>query len=302
MSQSQSIHQGQTVALAKQGNPQLITTFLNYKLRKQGISARVTRKQRHLLVLLEGESNSPDEEPMVKLLEQIASKLDPTQVEKIRVCGRKKGEEIPNWLKVIEVQPSPLAKIHQHSPAESQLQLGNSNDLQAWLESVRITPSLFSSAEATQAETQQGQRFLRFYLGEEDTALLPVNAVKEVLSVSGEKILPVPDVHPSVLGIHNWRGEMLWVVDLNDLLKFPPLWEKENVAAKINIIVLQVENQELGVAVREVETIEQHEWQKLQPPEGLFPPYLLSYVQGYLTQANSIILNAQALVKAFPSS
>ncbi|AFZ42699.1 CheW protein [Halothece sp. PCC 7418] len=284
MTQSQSIRQRDTITLAKQGEPELLETFLNYKLKPKGISARVRKKQRHLLVLLEGIEVCPNEEQMMKLLRQIASKLDPKKVEKIRVCGQQKGDDIPNWLQIIETGESTAAQ----------------GDLKGWLDSVKITPSLLSQTEGDpNSDAQTGQRFLRFHLGAEDTALLAVNAVKEVLSVSGEKILPVPDVASSVLGLHNWRGEMLWVVDLNDLLGFSALWEIENIAANINVIVLQVEQQEIGIAVRQVETIEQHDWQKLQPPEGLFPPHILSYAQGYLTEASSIILDATALVKAF---
>ncbi len=283
MAQSKSISQRDTISLAKQGEPQLLETFLNYKLNPQGIVARVRKKERHLLVLLEGKKSSPDEQEMIKLLRQIANKLDPNQIEKIRVCGQQKGDDVPNWLQVIETRHSMVAQ----------------SDLKGWLDSIKITPSVFSTAETTPPEQQIGQRFLRFHLGTEDTALLSVNAVKEVLSVSGDKILPVPDVSPSVLGLHNWRGEMLWVVDLNDLLGFASLWEIENIVANINVIVLQVDQQEIGIAVRQVETIEQHDWQKLQPPEGLFPPHILSYAKGYLTAANSIILDAAALVKAF---
>lgn len=285
MTQSQSIRKRDTIALAKQGEPELIATFLNYKLNPQGISAQVRKKQHHLLVLLEANHAPPDEAQMVKLLQQIASKLDAQVVKEIRVCGRQKGDDIPSWLRVIEVNKDMLPQA----------------ELKQWLDSVRITPSLLSSQEVDSVNNQVGQRFLRFHLGEEDTALLSVNVVKEVLSVSGEKMLPVPDVEASVLGIHNWRGEMLWVIDLNSLLGFSPLWELENIGASINIIVLQLEHEEIGIAVRQVETIEQHDWQKLQPPEGLFPPHILSYVQGYLTEANSIILDAEALVKAFQS-
>ena len=283
MAQSKSIRHRDTITLARQGEPELLETFLNYKLNPQGIVAQVRKKQHHLLVLLEGNKIVPEQEQMVKLLGQIASKLDPNKVEKIRVCGQQKGEDVPNWLEVIATGDSRSAQ----------------DDLKKWLDSVRITPSLLAS-EATSVSTPQvGQRFLRFHLGSEDTALLSVNAVKEVLSVSGENILPVPDVASSVLGLYNWRGEMLWVVDLNNLLGFSALWEIENITANMNVIVLQINQQEIGIAVRQVETIEQHDWQKLQPPEGLFPPHILSYAQGYLTEASSIILDATALVKAF---
>lgn len=278
-----SVTQKDTIALAKQGQPELIESFLNYKLKNQGISAKVRKQQRQLLILLEGERHPPNEEAMMKLLRQMTSKFDSQAVAKIRVCGRQQGDDIPNWLQVIELNKLSYTQ----------------EDLEQWLDSVKITPSLLSSSETPLPEPQVGQRFLRFQIGEEDTALISVNAVKEVLSVSGKKMLPVPDVASSVLGIHNWRGEMLWVVDLNDLLGFSSLWEIEDIEANINIVVLQANNEEIGIAVRQVETIEQHDWQQLQPPEGLFPPHILSYVQGYLTEASSIILDASALVKAF---
>ena len=287
MSYSPSSRQQDTITLAKRGDPNLIETFLNYKLKSQGITARVRKKQHHLLVLLTKEKAPPDQPAMVNLLKKIAAKLDSQAVVKIRVCGQQQGDDIPSWLKVIEANSSITPKT----------------DLKNWLDSVKITPDFLSNQGATPPiASQVGQRFLRFHLGEEDTALIAVNVVKEVLSVSGEKMLPVPDVNPSVLGIHNWRGEMLWVIDLNHLLGFPPLWEIQDVASDLNIIVLQSNHQEIGVAVPQVQTIEQHDWQKLQPPEGLFPPHILTYAQGYLTEASSIILDASALVKAFQTN
>jgi len=284
MTQSQPIPQQDAIALAKEGNPELIEAFLNYKLKTQGISAQVRKKQHHLLILLTRTNHPPDEAQMVKLIEKIAAKLNYRAVTKIRVCGQQKGDDIPSWLKIIEVAAKGSGKA----------------DLKNWLDSMKITPSFLSGETLLPTtEIQEGQRFLRFHLGEEDTALIAVNGVKEVLSISGQTMLPVPDVNPSVLGIHNWRGEMLWVIDLNHLLGFPSLWEVQEIASDINIIVLQADREEIGIAVPQVQTIEQHDWQKLQPPEGLFPPHILSYAKGYLTEASSIILDASALVKAF---
>ncbi len=284
MPQSTSIEQKDTITLAKQGDPQLIEAFLKYKLKDQGISVQVKKKQDQLLILFRKEIIPPDEIAIAKLLQKIASKLDPNTVSQIRACGQQQEDDMPSWLKVIKIKDKTRTQI----------------DFKNWLDLVKIAPSFLTQENRTPArEFQEGQRFLRFHLGEEDTGLIAVNAVKEVLSISGEKILPVPDVHPSVLGIHNWRGEMLWVVDLNHLLGFTSLWERQEVITNLNIIVLQIDHQEIGLAVPQVQTIEQHDWQQLQPPEGLFPQHILSYAKGYLTEASSIILDASALVRAF---
>ena len=157
------------------------------------------------------------------------------------------------------------------------------------------------SQDLSPPKAPQGQRFLRFHLGFEDTALLPVDQVREILRVPVSEILPVPHVPESVLGIYNWRGEMLWMVDLNHLVGFSPLGptlaNQETPLAMA--IVLEVERQNLGLIVPQIEDIEWHESPTLQAPSaGLFPDRLLPFVSGYLTEASSMVLNATAIASA----
>ncbi|NEQ17365.1 MAG: chemotaxis protein CheW, partial [Moorea sp. SIO3E2] len=94
-------------------------------------------------------------------------------------------------------------------------------------------------------------------------------------------------------------SEMLWLLDLNYLLGFPAVWQPKYISrTKIMVIVLQVNSKLLGLVVSQVEEIEQHHWQNLQPPDRLLPLRFGHFVKAYLPEASSIILDAQRIVQA----
>lgn len=178
----------------------------------------------------------------------------------------------------------------------------------------RVTPT----RTTTTAEVEE--KFLRFQLGAEGIALLPLNAIKQVMQISVAEILPVPQMPDCVLGIINWRGEMLWLVDLGQLVGFPPLCEPEvgsgltqesvviqNIGLNLPwqtmmAIAIQVNDQSLGLVVQQIHDIEVHSTQQLHLPSiGLFSPEILPYLQGYLIGANKevlMVLHAEAIAQA----
>ncbi len=143
------------------------------------------------------------------------------------------------------------------------------------------------------AET--GERLLRFPLGQEDSALLPLAQIAEIFRVNVEEILPVPEMPSCVLGIFNWRGEMLWLIDLDQLLGYLPL---SLMAATPMAIVVQSNSQSLGLVVSQVNDIELHDLQKLTNAAiGLFPPKLLPFVLGALPEGSGTVLNVTAITQ-----
>jgi chemotaxis signal transduction protein len=142
----------------------------------------------------------------------------------------------------------------------------------------------------------QRQQLLRFALGSQDTALLPLDQIKEITTVNAVEILPVPETPSCVLGLCNWRGEMLWLIDLEDLVGYPPLLHSQPAAAPVSILVIQVANQLLGIAVRQVNEIEPHDLQQLQPATpGLLPAGLQPFVLGTLPE--DIVLDIAAITQ-----
>ncbi len=155
-----------------------------------------------------------------------------------------------------------------------------------------------ATIEAINASLEEGEKFLRFQLGAEGIALLPLNVIKQVMQVSVNEILPVPQMPGCVFGIYNWRGEMLWLVDIGQLVGFPPLSGSENVMA----IAIQIEDKTLGLVVKQINDIERHHLHQINLPAiGLFAPELMPYLQGYLIGANQevlMVLNAGAIANA----
>ena len=145
-------------------------------------------------------------------------------------------------------------------------------------------------------------KFLSFHLGAKDTAGIPVEYITELFQVSLAEILPVPQVSNCVLGIYNWRGEMLWLVDLEHLLGYAPLSQADIELSKLMTIAIQMPGKSLGLVVRQLTDIE---WldphlQKT-PADGLFPPKLLPFLQGYfINEANKIFmsLDAEAIIQS----
>ena len=151
-----------------------------------------------------------------------------------------------------------------------------------------------------ESATQQVGKFLQFYLGSNDVitssasgrdlALLEAEIVTEVITVSISEILSVPQMPYCVLGIYSWRSEMLWIVDLENLLGYPPSF-----AANIDtilVMVIQIEGQSLGLVIPQIDNIvEQNIEQFKSPSSEIFSEDLLPFLNGYFTdQSNNIVM------------
>jgi positive phototaxis protein PixI len=146
------------------------------------------------------------------------------------------------------------------------------------------------------------QKFLSFNLGAKDTALFSLEHVAEVLQVSLGEMTVVPQMPTCVLGVHNWRGEMLWLIDLEAMLGYPPLLQSVNFVSKIMTVVLENEGKYLGILVRQLTDIEWVDIQQIKPASTeLFYPEMLPFLQGYLlseSQQMVLVLNALTIIQS----
>lgn len=142
------------------------------------------------------------------------------------------------------------------------------------------------------------QKFLRFGLQAENTALIEVADTAAIFQVTPAEILPVPQMPNCVLGIYNWRSEMLWTIDLAHLLGSPLLFASNNATASAMVVVIEVDNQYLGLVVAEVIDIEWYDLAEIQTPSAkLFTPELLPFIQGYIGDG-SIVLDCTAIAQS----
>jgi positive phototaxis protein PixI len=149
---------------------------------------------------------------------------------------------------------------------------------------------------------EREQKFLSFNLGANDKAVIELQQVAEVLHISLAEICSVPQMPSSALGIYNWRGEMLWLVDLEEMLGYAPLSQASNLSPKMMAVVVQSEGKYLGLLVRQLMDIEWLNYQQLKTPESqLFSSEVLPFIKGYFIddfEQMIIGLDATAIVHA----
>jgi positive phototaxis protein PixI len=167
------------------------------------------------------------------------------------------------------------------------------NSLDTWLTASSLR--LLALDDPPPQETPSS-KLLRLSLGLQESVLLPVELIASIFILDVAQILPIPEVPDCVLGVSNWRGEMLWLVDINHLVGYSPL---TFTAGKYPFtIVIQENNQSLGLVVDQVYDIESHNLQTLHPPiPGLYPRLLLPFVLGSLPGENNIVLNVTAITQ-----
>ncbi|QHG16308.1 chemotaxis protein CheW [Nostoc sp. ATCC 53789] len=141
------------------------------------------------------------------------------------------------------------------------------------------------------------EKFLSFNLGVKDTAVISLQHITEVLQVSLPEICGVPQMSSSILGIYNWRGEMLWLVDLEAMLGYPPISQGANLISIMMAIVLENNGKYLGLLVKQLIDIEWLDIQQMKPPSSeLFYPKISPFLQGYfINNSEDIIFNLDAI-------
>lgn len=161
-------------------------------------------------------------------------------------------------------------------------------------------------------ETEK-EPFLRFHLAPNTTALLPLHHSAEVLSISQKEIVPIFFMPAWVTGVYNFRGEILWVIDLGHLLGLIPYYQQPAIGTHLTAIVLngalnstangstKVRNAMLGCIVSQLEAIEYCDPQQIQPTATTTLPF----VQGYWLKSNQemlAVLDVAAVMSAMPDA
>ncbi|MHC5612443.1 MAG: chemotaxis protein CheW [Nostoc sp.] len=141
------------------------------------------------------------------------------------------------------------------------------------------------------------EKFLSFNLGVMDTGVISLQHITEVLQVSLPEICGVPEMPNSVLGIYNWRGEMLWLVDLEAMLGYPPISQGANLLSIMMGIVLENKGKYLGLLVRQLIDIEWLDTKQMKPPTSeLFYPESSPFLEGYfINDSDQMIFNLDAI-------
>ncbi len=146
------------------------------------------------------------------------------------------------------------------------------------------------------------EKFLSFNLGIKDTAIIPLQQVTEILPVSLNEVCCVPQMPSCVIGIYNWRGEMLWLIDLEEMLGYLPYSYGSSFVSKMMAIIVEKEGKSLGFLVRQIMDIEEFNLKQMKPPSPeLVPQDVAPFLQGYFINSSEkmiINLDAGAIIKS----
>ena len=126
-------------------------------------------------------------------------------------------------------------------------------------------------------ETRQGELHLRFYLSSGDEFALPATGIREVMQQEPERITPIPNASPLLLGTINLRGQIIWVADLGQFLGDLSTLNTE----KQELLVIAIEDQEiiLGLAIDRINSMEWLDVEELQMSTNL-SDNIAPFVQG----------------------
>ncbi|PSB23544.1 chemotaxis protein CheW [Stenomitos frigidus] len=150
------------------------------------------------------------------------------------------------------------------------------------------------------------EQFLRLHLVPDTKVLLPIQQVAEVLTIPAGQIVPIPHMPACVMGVYNWRGEVLWMVDLGHLCGLIPYYQQA-VRVAHTAVVLQGQDkkstqksQTLGLVLDRVEDVEWCDPKVIQPlSSSTLTSELAALLRGYWWKSDDAmlaVLEAEAII------
>ncbi|MBE9139476.1 chemotaxis protein CheW [Nodosilinea sp. LEGE 07088] len=168
------------------------------------------------------------------------------------------------------------------------------------------------SSELSEQTLDLGTQYLRIEINHELPLLLPITDLAELLKISVGQVVPIFQMPAWVVGVYNWRGDMLWVVDFSHFLGLTPWYQQAESMAKHTVVLIQP-NQAisysgelpavLGLVVSNVADIVTYSEDEIQsnPDTTSLPSNIRPFLQGGCGQEAgqlSWILDSKALLNA----
>lgn len=294
-------HEEQLIRYAQQGNPEAIAALLNYYFEPQQISVKVGWQENQLVLLCEGlQLKSP--ESLTATFEKILGnlKIRKSGCDSIKgvLCGRILGEAEPTWQVPLQISALSLTPPHP-----SILDTGTGETSEENLPESLSSQLLVSTMDRGHGDREYG-RFLCCGIEGSTQAIaqklfVPAEAIDGVVQIFSSLILPVPYMPPSILGIVQHRGQLVWIVDLlrpyHDGLQ--PKCEGNH---RYITLMLNSSNQDslIGFVVPRVEPQQVHSMEinaSRRPQFQHLPDMLVPFLADVVTSDGSPILNPNAL-------
>lgn len=162
-----------------------------------------------------------------------------------------------------------------------------------------------SLLESGKRQQKEGERFLQFSLQPGVNGLIPLADLQGTIELAIQDILPVPEVAEFWLGIVNWQGEAISIVDLARLLGASHWCHKQPITNSGMAILMKVEHHTVGLLVEQVKSIETYDRKLCLPVAEInFADRLRSLLKGYFLDEHgepSILLDINSLTNILQS-
>ena len=179
------------------------------------------------------------------------------------------------------------------------------------MSNLRTQSSSFNARMHSSANTSQ--QHLKFQLYPETRAMLPIKQITEILKIQLAQIMPIPQMPAWVMGVYNWRGDILWMLDLGQLLGLDSWYQQQHDRIPHTAIVLSPEREgnndnkiHLGLVVAGVDDLETCDPDAIQAAlDSPINPRLNRFLQGYWLQSSGemvLALDGQAIASAMPTA
>jgi twitching motility protein PilI len=128
-----------------------------------------------------------------------------------------------------------------------------------------------------QVESPEGELYLRFFIPSHQEFALPAIGIREVIELSPDKITPIPNASPLLLGTLNLRGRVIWVADLGQFLGEATALNTDR--AEISVIAIEEQDTIVGLAVEEIGGMHWLDLQNLMTPTNV-PDTMAPFLRG----------------------
>jgi len=122
-------------------------------------------------------------------------------------------------------QPMPPAPLAEGVPSEAQPESQPESQPELQIE--------------TQPDTPPDEQYLQITLNGDLPLLLPGTNLVEIMKLAIGQVVPMFEMAPWVMGIYNWRGDMLWVADLGHFLGLAPWYNQAEAATRHTVVVVK---------------------------------------------------------------
>ncbi|MEP0911182.1 chemotaxis protein CheW [Leptolyngbya sp. GB1-A1] len=131
--------------------------------------------------------------------------------------------------------------------------------------------------ELQELDSPEGELHLRFFVASGAEFALPATGIREVIAAAPDRITPIPNVSPLLLGTLNVRGRVIWVADLGQFLGDSTSLSTDR--TEISVIAIEDQDAMLGLAVDRIIGMDWLDIDEIQMPSNL-PDNMAPFLRG----------------------